>query len=160
MKLFIPELGTELKLTKEWSFKLFMEQRNKSLYVPLLEEETGLKYEEYRFSFFRDNFSFSKRGENWREDKPLNAPILFSSRKLISEIVLKRGTEKEWVEREYSYHYIYSLPKDTVLIVDRIYIRKGNSDYSSVSFKIKGTKKRFWAKLEDVNMIEANENSF
>jgi hypothetical protein len=52
------------------------------------------------------------------------------------------------------------LPKDTVLVVDRIYIRQKASDYDSVSFRIsscpikKLEKKRFWAKLDDVNQME------
>jgi hypothetical protein len=40
--------------------------------------------------------------------------------------------------------------------VDRIYIRKGAADYSSITFRIHGDpfdKKRFWAKLADVNNI-------
>lgn len=47
------------------------------------------------------------------------------------------------------------LKKDTILIIDRIYIRKGNSDFSSISFRIKnfGKNLRFWAKLNDVNNI-------
>lgn len=52
------------------------------------------------------------------------------------------------------------MPKGTALKVDRIYIRKGNSDYSSLTFFIgsgdwKGC--RFWAKLSDVNNIEFDE---
>lgn len=67
--------------------------------------------------------------------------------------------------------YDATLLKGTVLTVDRIYIRNGNKDYSSLSFIISSThderfvsKKgafgskqqygRFWAKLEDVNQIE------
>lgn len=50
-----------------------------------------------------------------------------------------------------------ALPPGTVLIVDRIYIRKGKGDYSSITFrsKIPGikSKPRFWAKLSDVNQI-------
>jgi len=50
-----------------------------------------------------------------------------------------------------------TLPKGTSLKIDRIYIRKGSSDYSSITFFIgsgdyKGC--RFWAKLSDVNKIE------
>ena len=52
------------------------------------------------------------------------------------------------------------LPESTILSIDRIYIRKGASDYSSISFYLKShptmiTKKkpRFWAKLEDCNNI-------
>lgn len=56
----------------------------------------------------------------------------------------------------------YTLPAGTVLKIDRIYIRKGAKDFSSVSFfitskeKIKSTGKhlRFWAKLADCNNIE------
>lgn len=44
----------------------------------------------------------------------------------------------------------------TSLEVDRIYIRKGNEDFSSVTFKarVKGKVVRFFAKLADVNRIE------
>jgi len=62
----------------------------------------------------------------------------------------------------------HMLPKGTVLAVDRIYIRKGASDFSSISFRIIshpvwtkekrvfGTKQlfRFWAKLADCNTIQ------
>lgn len=52
-----------------------------------------------------------------------------------------------------------TLDAGTVLMVDRIYIRKGAEGFDSVTFrihsspKIKG-KPRFWAKLGDVNQIE------
>ena len=32
MKMFIPKLGTKLRLTKDWEFTLWCEERNKSLY--------------------------------------------------------------------------------------------------------------------------------
>jgi hypothetical protein len=53
-----------------------------------------------------------------------------------------------------------SLPENTTLKVDRIYIRKGAEEFSSLSFIIdstleKGLKgSRFWAKLSDCNSIE------
>ena len=53
------------------------------------------------------------------------------------------------------------LPKGTVLSVDRIYIRQNMPKFDSVSFRIKECpdkrleKKRFWAKLLDVNHMEA-----
>jgi len=52
-----------------------------------------------------------------------------------------------------------SLPKGTVLAVDRIYIRQQASDFDSVTFRLQSTpggkkgKPRFWAKLSDVNKI-------
>jgi len=53
------------------------------------------------------------------------------------------------------------LPIQTILKVDRIYIRKGLPDFNSITFwleespllKIK-KKKRFWTKLADANKIE------
>lgn len=52
------------------------------------------------------------------------------------------------------------LPKGTHLVIDRIYIRNGAEAYSSITFRIAKCpkkeieKKRFWAKLADVNKIE------
>lgn len=46
--------------------------------------------------------------------------------------------------------------KDEVLKVDRVYIRKGSEEYSSISFL--WNKKRFWAKLHDVNNIEFTQH--
>jgi hypothetical protein len=64
-----------------------------------------------------------------------------------------------------TYGMLMTLSAGTVLTVDRIYIRKGASDFSSLSFFIqstptpelaeaKKTKFRFWASLEDVNHME------
>lgn len=59
---------------------------------------------------------------------------------------------------EYTTDYLTSLPPKTILKIDRIYIRKGNSDYSSITFWAKHpaikNKQRFWVKLEDANNIE------
>lgn len=56
-----------------------------------------------------------------------------------------------------------TLPEDTQLKIDRLYVRKGvTSECNSVSFFIynhpnkKFNKVRFWAKLEDVNNIIFN----
>jgi hypothetical protein len=55
------------------------------------------------------------------------------------------------------------LPAGTELGVDRVYIRRGNAEFSSITFNLIGYKKpkgsglpsrvRFWAKLEDVNRM-------
>lgn len=99
MNLFVPEIGSKLKLTSDWTFVLYYEYRNNSMF------------------------------------KILNIDTKTS---------------------------IVRIPKDTILNVDRIYIRKGVSAYSSVTFTIPKVinKKhplggsRFWAKLSDVNNIE------
>lgn len=55
-----------------------------------------------------------------------------------------------------------TIPANTILTVDRIYIRKGANNYDSITFNIhqglnphmpKG-KKRFWVKLNMANTIE------
>ena len=112
MKLYIPELGDQLRLTSDWIFDLHHERRNASL---------------------------------WKE---------------------LTGEDYKWIDKVKSTKCI--MPKGTVLAVDRIYIRKGASDFSSISFRIvshpkyKKEKKvfgetylhRFWAKLQDCNNIE------
>lgn len=66
----------------------------------------------------------------------------------------------ESLEKTYSHtdkSVKHTLRPGTTLQVDRIYIRKGLSGFSSLSFFIKdGSKKekRFWAKLNDVNTIQ------
>ena len=52
-----------------------------------------------------------------------------------------------------------TLPKGTLLSIDRIYIRKGNAEFNSISFRIlkgspKYSKTRFWSKLDDVNKMK------
>lgn len=49
----------------------------------------------------------------------------------------------------------HTFPAGTSFEVDRIYVRKGNEDFSSVTFKtrVNGKTVRFFAKLDDVNKI-------
>lgn len=64
---------------------------------------------------------------------------------------------EEHAKTEYLSVYKLLLVKGTKLKVDRIYIRKGASDYSSVSFFLHdGSKKRkrFFLKLSDVTKIK------
>lgn len=59
-----------------------------------------------------------------------------------------------------------TLSKGTELIVDRVYIRNGAKDFSSLTFRIAKTdnkdllKKRFWAKLADCNEMEISDIEF
>lgn len=135
-KFNIPELGTSIKLAKDWRFALHHEHRNRSLF------------------------------------EVLNLPYLH-----------------DWHNNPDPLPTMVTMPKGTVLKVDRIYIRKGASDYSSVTFLAPGkktTKKteirtgrrfngvgpgvpftyvetfpargvRFWVKLFDANAIVFEE---
>lgn len=93
----------------------------------------------------------------------------------------RNETMMEFIGDTRSCHYsaVYSgipvtLEAGTKLKIDRIYVRKGKGDYSSITFidqknyiparietysngttgKIPRKKLRFWAKLEDVNTME------
>lgn len=60
-----------------------------------------------------------------------------------------------------------TIPIGTVLKVERVYIRRSASEFSSLTFRIVETldpranadvtKKRFWAKLADVNAMEIED---
>lgn len=109
-KLYIPALGDHIQLTTDWTFLLFPEYRNETLYAHL-----GLEYPRTQ-----------------RIDaKP-------------TRVTLPAGTE---------------------LGIDRIYIRRGNKEFDSITFNLLGvptqklrygakTRVRFWAKLAAVNTIE------
>jgi len=114
---FIPDIGTRVKLTKDWTFRLFEESRNYYLWQAL-----GLK----------------QCNRSWRYDNPMTE----------KKVVINAGS---------------------VLKVNRLYIRQGAKEYSSVTFNLqKGSevngdavmfkKKgcRFWAKLSDVNKMEVS----
>jgi hypothetical protein len=121
MKLYIPDVGDSIKLTADWTFDLFNEDRNHSL--------------------------MEKLGD-------------------------ARRTIGSWHE---SYGAVpATIPAGATLKVDRIYIRKGSKEFSSVTFlwtgeslpakmetyrdgstgRIPRQPVRFWAKLADVNNIE------
>lgn len=130
MKLFIPPLGSKVKLKKDWTFALYEENRNEALLA-----RVNNRVEEPAYTNWEAHFA-------WSEAK---------------------------------HHYSFTLPKETVLVIDRIYIRKGQDDFDSITFliqdcpdkelvgwnstqrdekKIFHRKSRFWAKLDDVNKLD------
>ena len=127
MKLFIPPLKTELKLTSAWTFDLYPERRNRTLF-----DLMGISYTD---------------PWRWRDQQGIS---------------LHFGTLPPPVS--------VTLPRGSVLIVDRIYIRQNNEEFDSISFMLKSmpnatkiaknmpgksakTLGRFWAKLDDCNGI-------
>lgn len=137
-RMSIPEIGDTLVLAQDWAFTLHNEYRNDDVRDALDLKST----EPYR--------SLRRRME--REDN--------------------HYTQWELCEQLQEITWPVTLPAGTVLRVDRIYIRKGMQDFSSLSFFIdscpdgrlspakskrsgfKGGRKRFWAKLADVNAME------
>lgn len=138
MKLFIPEIGDEIILTKNWTLTLYAEKRN----VTLGEQFGYYFHNYYTFNYFTPKYTLFSM---WVK-KPYDF-LLDDYHETMRKII---------TNKEYEESIVVSLPKDTKLKIDRVYIRKGASDFSSVSFttKINNKKVRFWAKLKDVNNIE------
>lgn len=118
-KIFIPVLKQKLKLEQDWTFPLYEEHRNETLW--------------YAFGL-----TGSKPG----------------------------GFCAYWANNNKK---SVTLPRDTILQVDRLYIKNGLNDYDSVTFKVlncplpqfntsemsrRKMKARFWAKLNDVQGLE------
>lgn len=116
MQLFIPPLGTRLRLLETWQFPLHAEYRNSDVWDVLA------------------------------------------------------GVERKYVYGEPPPVAQCELPATTVLVVDRIYIRKGQTGFDSLTFRVDycpnkailpkskgGTlqyrQARFWVKLEDANKL-------
>lgn len=163
MKLYIPEIGDSFTLEKDWNFTLYPEGRNETLgelfgvYLPssYYGKWVPLTHPKLRANVYRDDQSDDYKQywidyENHRNECDRIAQDSI-------QITLKKGT---------------------ILSVDRVYIRKGSSDFSSITFYAKnigeiihdgssiwGQKKpkkvkafRFWAKLADCNNIEFSKD--
>lgn len=135
MKLFIPEIGTLLRLTADWVFYLHYEGRNEGLLkffeliVPNSNQNSLRRGLLVRADGTADRWGHWDGAQAWRDGIPTHHA---------TQVTLPAGTE---------------------LILDRIYIRKGKDAFSSVTFRtvvLPGTKSkpRFWAKLADVNTLE------
>lgn len=191
-RLYVPEIGDTLKLTKDWSFDLYPEDRNVSL-------GSYFGYEKYGFRWV----DIKKIGDKPKKDYVINYPtddeIIKGNSKFSllkysmlglpyqdREAAYKRAEDEsesyqaykksfgEWYDKAKEIaldKIIITLPKGVILQVDRIYIRKGSSDFSSITFYAKElgeinitsrwsgktTKRkalRFWANLKDCNKIE------
>ena len=133
MKLYIPEIGDVIRLTQDWTFDLYNEDRNSTM--------------------------MERMGDT-------------------------RNPAYSWANKNFSAIPV-TVPAGAELKVDRIYIRKGKGEYSSITFlwvgertnpkmvprfavaygvnppvrtdyEIKKSARavRFWAKLDDVNKLE------
>lgn len=187
MQLYVPEIGDEIRLTNDWTFELHAEYRNEQLaalfgyYIQLnlLVNESvvpkirpvdykvdypDLKDPRFRTFFGGINSEYNKACDEARNSCP--------------EYVKYQADSTEWyanIKKHGTPTVSVTLPAGTLLKIDRIYIRKGSSDFSSITFYAKGlgevmvssnrwtvnnlktTKRkaqRFWAKLADCNQIQ------
>lgn len=154
-KIFIPPLGSVVRLEEEWRFPLHHERRNEKLMelaklVPLFKQEHW--------------------GKHWRDIHIANRKRLIE----MSNWIFDGVDEHHPHAVNYAYwtgdwSHPFSFAEDTELKIDRIYLRQGQKDFDSVSFRSncwvskisapaaripRKTKSiRFWAKLSDVNNI-------
>jgi hypothetical protein len=144
MKLNIPDIGDLITLSSNWTFTLHPEGRNVKL-----------------AKFF--DLEHARRGEEyWAKPEALVA--LDTIYKNCKGIVFDYAKHTEMVASFIKNNpdiikgaFEVELERGTTLGVDRVYIRKGAREFSSLSFFIKnGPFKgaRFWAKLDEVNKIE------
>lgn len=177
MKFYVPEIGDQVRLVSDWHFDLFKEHRNHKLWElakadanpALLAWEKRcdeLRAELRRLEALRETRFAQHR--NWRYGRSSSEPEFVSVEEKYwpdeaDEKLYNATREKLWEENKPRVPFV--LPAGSLLSIDRIYIRKGVSEYSSITFYLKETtwaplakkKKgatRFWAKLRDVNQIE------
>ena len=149
-KFHVPEIGTKLRLTEDWTFSWFWERRNIDLLMAL--EEKNL-IDESKFqptkieviSYYWKQYAAIQKyfdkyfSVRWNHSNPRQGYV--------------------WPQGN-PYCYMMTYPKDSIIIIDRYYIKKGNSDFSSVTFRTEKLnypgfrkKPRFWVKLQDANNI-------
>lgn len=155
--IFIPPLGSVIRLEKDWHFPLHFESRNEKLME--LAKLTPLYKQEHW-------------GRTWRDVDVVDRKRLIE----MSNWTFENGYPEDgdhfdhygYWSGDWSHPFMFS--EDTELKIDRIYLRQGQKDFDSVSFRSncwvseisspaaripRKTKAiRFWAKLADVNRIE------
>ena len=155
MQLNIPELGTKLVLTQNWHFKLILEHRNNKLIEHLYKDEYHIEYS-YRY-YYQDIQTSLLKTKSF-----IGLVHLFTNSEERQKSNWQDYYRKLYIDNPDKLLYEDDItpiifPIGTQLTIDRIYIRKGKSNYSSVSFwaLLPGQKKkiRMFAKLNDVNQI-------
>jgi hypothetical protein len=144
MKLNIPDIGDLITLDSPWSFMLYPEARNFKL-----------------AKFFGWTNEFHGE-EYWVKPEGVVAmDVIYQSCKGIAfNYPQYEAMKKAYIaSNPDKVHgpFIVTLAQGTILGIDRVYIRKGARDFSSLSFFIKNGPyrgARFWAKLDEVNNME------
>ncbi|MCK9446889.1 hypothetical protein M0Q50_08580 [bacterium] len=157
MKMYVPEIGDSIVLTKDWSFNFYPERRNTDL-----GKYFGYYIVDYKWVDEKILPCIESNDNKYDDEDEVSEKYWNDWQKWFSEA---RSIGKDIIQ--------VKLPIGSILSVDRIYIRKGAKDFSSISFyvknlgtiqskvgwgensKIKNKKAlRFWAKLQDCNNIE------
>lgn len=158
MKLYVPEIGDHLRLTADWTFVLHNEYRNRSLWDHFDCDNAPEVYQQVaEKNSLRDELTKLEQkmypgNTYWSVPPASYDPVDVARREELYELI--RPNE----------HATIMISAGAVLSVDRIFIRKGMDDWSSLTFFLKELpgvtfkkKPRFWAKLHDCNNIEFDQ---
>lgn len=178
-KLFVPAIGTKLRLLSPWMFQIELERRNSNFMTML---GVFSQYPEFEDSIQIVNKYLERFGSPRRVDVNefvSGADYLFDhhygicERNAVASLHDLEVTElKTALLRLKQKIFDAFLPPDTVLIVDRVYIRNPASDYDSLTFMVDsapdgvfvkkstkgstsfGRKPRFWVPLKHANTLD------
>lgn len=156
-KLFIPPLGTILRLEEDWHFQLHEEGRNSNLIDSAKITPP-----------YRDQVCPSDRWRNMSlADR--SAAIDLTDWKYTPHEDYESNHEYSFWSGDWEHPFVFRA--ETELTVDRIYIRQGGAQFNSITFRSRcwmsqlgdpmfGAPRklktiRFWAKLDDVNNMVA-----
>jgi len=189
MKLYVPEIGDQLTLTEDWTFNLHAERRNTDLaahyghyiayYDGWIDESVLPQMRDYDFVIEYPErpqpkrvfeYLFSGPGSSEYDDYNKKCEEIRNNNPEYVKWHLDHAIWKNECNRIKKESLLVTIPKGSILGVDRIYIRKGAKDFSSITFYAKGlptvtikekwsknTKQkkalRFWAKLSECNEI-------
>ncbi|QIG76173.1 hypothetical protein EVC24_152 [Rhizobium phage RHph_I4] len=185
-QVYIPEISDLWKLEQPWSFTLYDEYRNADLWKALDADNhpslAGLRQQIAEIDAAMEVIKGRMRMQDVPKMRWVSGSTFMSAGRHEEVIVREKtfDTPADRIQYDTLHRQRYALlnnrsvpvilPSETVLRVDRIYIRKGKSEYSSLTFYVVGSphealkpvktnkgfkqgRKRFWAKLEDVNNL-------
>lgn len=174
MRFYVPEIGDRITLVSDWTFTLYNEHRNSDVWRSL-DSDSSPEMAALRKTKAELEAEWDRGQVEWyhKVAKPYaHSTLSYWTSEIKPEC---QAAFDDWRERRIAHNandnVPLTLPAGTVLTVDRIYIRKGQGDYSSLTFYIAETshptltrdktakgfkkgRKRFWAKLHDVNAID------
>lgn len=174
MKLYVPEIGDKLRLVTPWAFTLHDEQRNQSLWDAIDGDNVGTRkaISDEAIDVFNEGKAFAMANFDpmyWGSLFSDGHTVLYHAyfynhdEKLLAAFN-RFATKQHKLRGDPNMKQIpAALVAGTVLKVDRIFIRKGMEDWSSLTFFMVSSpdpalaskkKIRFWAKLSDCNQIE------
>lgn len=171
MKLWIPDIGDKIILTADWTFDVVNESRNAALWkvLDLDKHPRAIEMRRLAAEKLEEARKFDESHRTVKVEQRWGFIMNFDSK------ANEKRSEEIWAEYSAVRDPVAptTFPKGTALIIDRVYIRKGASEFSSLSFFIgnspmkelepvkKGGRwpsgpRRFFARLADVNKIECD----